>query len=132
MVHVTRPRVVVADDVDSVVTTVSTLLLKSFDVVRTASDGQEALEATLKLEPDLLLLDISMPVMSGIEVAQELGRRGNKTKIVFLTVHEDIDIMEKCLDAGGLGYVSKILMDADLISAMNEALNGRVFISRFP
>jgi DNA-binding NarL/FixJ family response regulator len=129
---VARPRVLVADDVDSVVTTVSTLLLKSFDVIRTASDGREALEATLKLEPDLVVLDISMPVMSGIEVAQELGRHGNKAKIVFLTVHEDIDIMEKCLGAGGLGYVSKVLMDADLIAAMNEALNGRVFISRFP
>jgi FixJ family two-component response regulator len=71
-----------------------------------------------------------MPSHEGIEVAQELGRRGNKAKIVFLTIHEDVDIAEKCRKAGGLGYV--MLMDTDLILVMNEALNSRIFISRFP
>jgi FixJ family two-component response regulator len=73
-----------------------------------------------------------MPSHEGIEVAQELGRRGNKAKIVFLTIHEDVDIAEKCRKAGGLGYVIKVLMDTDLILVMNEALNSRIFISRFP
>jgi DNA-binding NarL/FixJ family response regulator len=84
----------------------------------------------LKLQPDLVVLDISMPLMSGIEVAQELTRRSSKAKIVFLTVHEDADILKACLAAGGLAYVLKVFMEADLVPAMNEALAGHVFTSR--
>ena len=73
-----------------------------------------------------------MPGMSGIDVARELNRRGSAARIVFLTVHEDTDILETCLSAGGLGYVVKVFMDTDLIPAMKEALAGHVFISRFP
>ena len=71
-----------------------------------------------------------MPGMSGIEVAQELKRRGNNAKIVFLTVHEGSDTLAAALAAGGLGYVAKVLMDTDLIPAINEAFAGRVFVSR--
>ncbi len=124
-----RTRVIVADDLATVLTAVSALLRDSFDVVDLVSDGKAALEQTLKLKPDLLVLDISMPFMSGIEVARELKRRGNKTKIVFLTVHEDTDILATCLSAGGVAYVLKVLMDSDLIPAINEALEGRVFVS---
>jgi DNA-binding NarL/FixJ family response regulator len=124
--------VLVADDLAPVLSTVTALLRESFDVVETVADGQAALEATLKLEPDLVVLDISMPLMSGIEVAEELKRQGNKAKVVFLTVHEDQDILNTCRAAGGLGYVIKVLMDTDLVLAMNEALAGHVFTSRFP
>ena len=125
-------RVVVADDLESVLDDVVTLLRDSFNVVGTVSDGQTALAAILKLEPDLVVMDISMSGMTGIEVARELKYRGNKTRIVFLTVHEDSDIIATCLSVGALGYVSKALMDSDLIPAMNEALAGRVFVSRLP
>lgn len=128
----TRPRVVVAEDLSPVLTTVVTLLRESFDVVGMVSDGRAALEATLELEPDLVVLDISMPLMSGIEVAQELKKLGNKAKIVFLTVHEDTDILKTCHAAGGLGYVVKLLMDTDLVLAINEALSGHRFTSNFP
>jgi DNA-binding NarL/FixJ family response regulator len=128
----TRKRVLVADDLAPVLSTVSALLRESFDVVGTVCDGRAALEATLKLKPDLVVLDISMPVMSGIEVAEELTRQGNKAKIVFLTVHEDQDILNTCRAAGGLGYVIKVLMDTDLVPAMNEALAGHTFTSCFP
>jgi len=127
-----KTRVVVADDHSPVLTTVAALLRDSFDVVCSVSDGRAALEATLKLQPDLLVLDISMPAMSGIDVAHELRKRGNDTKIVFLTVHEDVDILATCVAAGGLGYVAKVLMETDLIPAMNEALAGREFVSHFP
>jgi DNA-binding NarL/FixJ family response regulator len=122
-------RVLVADDLDSVLDAVAALLRDSFDIVGMVSDGRTALEAILKLEPDLAVLDISMPGLSGIEVARELKSRGDRTKIVFLTVHEDSDIIATCLSVGALGYVSKALMDSDLIPAMNEALAGRVFVS---
>jgi DNA-binding NarL/FixJ family response regulator len=84
----------------------------------------------LDLEPDLVVLDISMPGMTGLEVATELKSRSSRTKIVFLTVHQDSEIMAACLAAGGLGYVLKELMNSDLIPAMNEALAGRLFVSR--
>jgi DNA-binding NarL/FixJ family response regulator len=95
-----------------------------------APDGRAALEGILKLKPDLAILDISMPEMSGIEVAIELKRQGNKAKVIFLTVHQDNDILQTCLAVGGQGYVLKVLMDTDLIPAMNEVLAGGVFISR--
>ena len=119
-----------ADDLPQVLSAVATLLRDSFDIVGTASDGQAALDAILTLKPDLAVMDISMPIMSGIEIARELKSRANKTKIVFLTVHEDSDIIATCLSAGALGYVVKEVMNGDLILAMNEALAGRVFVSR--
>src|SRR5579863_4249387 len=124
-------RVVLADDLAQVLSAVAALLKEKFEIVAMVTDGQAALDATLALAPDLVVLDISMPGMSGIEVARELKKRGNKAKIVFLTVHEDTDILATCLAAGGLGYVVKVLMETDLIPAMNEALAGREFISRF-
>jgi DNA-binding NarL/FixJ family response regulator len=128
----TGRRVVLADDLTLMLSTAAQLLGRSFEIVGMVSDGVSALEAILALDPDLAVLDISMPGMSGIEVARELTQRGTKTKIVFLTVHEDADILATCLSAGGLGYVVKVLMETDLIQAMNEALAGREFISRFP
>jgi DNA-binding NarL/FixJ family response regulator len=125
----TRRRVLIVDDFTPMLSAVDALLRESFDVVGLESDGQAALESTLKLSPDLVVLDISMPGMSGIEVAKELKSRGNNAKILFLTVRDDSDILASALAAGGLGYVAKVLMDSDLIPAMNEALAGRVFIS---
>jgi DNA-binding NarL/FixJ family response regulator len=124
-------RVIVADDLALVLSAVSVLLRESFDVVAMVSDGVAALEAILKLEPELAVLDISMPGMSGIDVAREVKRHATKTKIVFLTVHEDADILAMCLSVGGLGYVVKVCMNNDLIPAINAALGGRVFVSRF-
>ncbi|HUO33538.1 MAG TPA: response regulator transcription factor [Candidatus Acidoferrum sp.] len=127
-----RTRVVIADDLAPVLSAVAELLRNSFEIVGMASDGRAALEMILKLEPDLAVLDVTMPAMSGIEVAEELKNRGNKAKVVFLTVHEDVDILKACQVAGGLGYVVKLLMDSDLIVAANEVLAGRTFTSRFP
>ncbi|MGB9242822.1 MAG: response regulator transcription factor [Candidatus Acidiferrales bacterium] len=128
----TRSRVVLADDLAPVLMEVAALLKQSFDVVGMASDGRGALETTLRLKPDLVVLDISMPGLSGIEVARELRKHGSGAKVVFLTVHEDRTILEACQAAGGLGYVIKVLMETDLIPAMKEALADRNFTSSFP
>ena len=120
-----------ADDHARILKAVSALLAKSFDVVDLVADGRAALQAALKRDPDLIVLDVSMPGMSGIEVARELRRRHNRAKIVFLTVHEDAEILASCLAAGGLGYVVKELMGSDLVPAINEALAGREFVSQF-
>jgi DNA-binding NarL/FixJ family response regulator len=128
---IARKRVLVADDNRSVLDLVASLLSRSFDVVALVSDGQAALDATLEFKPDLAVLDISMPRMSGIEVARELRTRNSTAKVVFLTVHKDAEILAACLAAGGRGYVVKELMGSDLISAVSEALADRVFVSRF-
>jgi DNA-binding NarL/FixJ family response regulator len=130
--RMTRARVVVADDLAPVLSAVAGILRESFDVVGVASDGRAALEKTQKLNPDLVVLDISMPGISGIEVARELKQNGHEARIVFLTVHEDSDILKACQAAGGLGYVSKASMDTDLIPALNAALAGHIFTSHFP
>ncbi|MFY9733442.1 MAG: response regulator transcription factor [Candidatus Acidiferrales bacterium] len=125
----TLKRVLLADDLPPVLTAVMALLGASFDIVATVSDGQSALDAILELEPDVAVLDISMPGKNGLEVARELKNHASMTKIVFLTVHEDSDIIAASLSAGALGYVFKGLMDSDLIPAMNDALAGHVFVS---
>ena len=124
-------RVILADDVAQVLSAVSALLKEKFEIVAMVTDGQAAFDATLALAPDIVVLDISMPGLSGIDVARELKKRGNRAKIVFLTVHEDADILATCLAVGGLGYVVKVLMETDLVAAMHDALADRPFVSRF-
>jgi len=131
MTPIKRKRVVVADDLATVLGEAAGLLRESFEVVGMFSDGRAALEGVIALEPDLVVLDISMPEMTGIEVAEELTRRAHKIRVIFLTVHEDMDILKTCQAAGGLGYVIKLHMNSDLVPAMNEALAGRTFTSRF-
>lgn len=126
-----RKRVVVADDLPPMLNAVGALLRPFFDVVGMASDGRAALETTLRLKPDLVIMDVTMPGMSGIQAAKELTRRHSRAKIVFLTIHEDADILKACQAAGGLGYVAKVSMETDLLPAINEALAGHIFTSRF-
>jgi CheY-like chemotaxis protein len=125
-------RVLLADSLTPVLTTASALLQGSFDIVGTAANGQAAIDATLQLEPDLAVLDISLPGKNGLEVARELKTRASKTKIIFLTVHEDTDIIAACFSAGAMGYVVKALMDSDLMLALRDALMGRLFVSHVP
>ncbi len=127
----TKRRVLVADDHTQALTAVSALLGLPYDVIALVADGRAALEKTLSLKPDLVVLDVSMPGTNGIEVANELKRSTSPVKSVFLTAHEEPDILANCFAAGALGYVVKTLMDKDLIPAIEEALAGRIFVSRF-
>ena len=86
-----RIRVLLADDHEAMLDRVGRLLATEYDVVGTVTDGQQALDAAMELEPDVLVLDISMPVMNGIETARRLKEAGSETRIVFLTVHDDPD-----------------------------------------
>jgi DNA-binding NarL/FixJ family response regulator len=127
----TQMRIIVADDVAPMLSMIADILGESFGILALVRDGRAALDAVLELEPDLIVLDMWMPGMTGLEVARRLHERRHKTKIVFLTLHEDAEIMAACLAAGALGYVAKILMHTDLIPAIHEALAGRVFVSSF-
>jgi DNA-binding NarL/FixJ family response regulator len=125
-------RILVADDHAEVLDTVVPMLEAHFTVVGTASDGRAAVEAENRLHPDVVVLDISMPVMSGILVAEQIRKSGSKVTVVFLTVHQDSDILAAAKHAGGLAYVVKARLGKDLVFAIKEALEGREFVSPFP
>jgi DNA-binding NarL/FixJ family response regulator len=124
-----RIRVLLADDHEAMLDRVADLLADECDVIGTAIDGRQALEAAMELKPDVLVLDISMPVMNGIETADRLRQAGAKTRIVFLTVHDDPDYAREALKAGALGYVIKPRIASDLVAAINEVHAGRSFVS---
>ena len=124
-----RIRVLLADDHEAMLDRVARLLEAECNVVGTATDGQQALEAAQDLKPDVLVLDISMPVMNGIETAHRLKEAGAEARIVFLTVHDDPDFAKEALEAGALGYVIKSRIASDLMIAINEVCAGRSFVS---
>jgi CheY-like chemotaxis protein len=126
---VTTPRVFLADDQEEMLQTVAQVLEGQFKVVGTAEDGERVFELAPTLSPDVLVLDISMPVMDGIEVALRLRNQDSKAKVVFLTVHEDTDFVEAAMSAGALGYVLKVRLDTDLVPAIWKALEGNTFVS---
>lgn len=122
-------RVVAADDNRQVREKIVQLLKVDFDVIGTAADGKAAFELVIVLEPEVVVLDISMPVMSGIEAAAEITKRNSKTKIVFLTVHDDSDFVKAALAVGASAYVVKSQMATDLRAAILAANEGKKFIS---
>ncbi len=124
-----RIRVLLADDHEAMLDRVARLLATECKVVGTATDGQQALEAAQDLKPDVLVLDISMPVMNGIETAHRLREAGVEARIVFLTVHDDPDYAREALEAGALGYVIKPRIASDLVAAIRAVYAGRSFVS---
>ena len=124
-----RARILLADDHIEMRDRIKRLLDGEFDVLDAVEDGRAFLEAASKLKPDLCLLDISMPVLDGIETAIRLKQSEPTAKIVFLTIHEGIDFVQAAFETGALGYVVKRRMMSDLRPAINEALAGRTFIS---
>jgi DNA-binding NarL/FixJ family response regulator len=126
------PRVLLADDLPEVHEKLIQLLRHDFDIVGSAHDGEQAIEAAKTLNPDLLILDISMPLLNGIQVASRLRETNCKAKVIFLTIHEDQDYVEAAFSMGALGCVLKPRFTTDLIPAIEEALRGRRFTSEFP
>ncbi len=98
-------------------------------VVGAVGDGRELLAEAERLHPDVIVLDITMPRLDGIEAARQLWRAHRSVRLVFLTVHEDADFAQAALDAGGLGYVVKARLASDLLPAVRAALADRCFIS---
>jgi DNA-binding NarL/FixJ family response regulator len=121
----------VADDSQGIRERVIKLLEGHFDVVGFAENGHQAIAAALALVPDLVVLDISMPGLNGIEVASRLRDLGCTGKIVFLTVHEDPDYLKAAFLAGARGYVYKSRVATELIPALQAALAGKELSSPF-
>ena len=124
-----KPKLLVAEDHLAMRTKVASLLNDGFDVVAFVGDGNSAVEAANKLMPEVLVLDVSMPILNGPDVARRLKAQGCKAKIVFLSVATDVDQINSCFAAGGDAYVSKLRMATDLSCAITEVLAGRTFVS---
>jgi DNA-binding NarL/FixJ family response regulator len=99
------------------------------DIAGAVCDGQAALDAAVKLCPDVVVLDISMPILNGIEAAKRLRQSNPDAKIVFLTAAKDPDICRAALETGAFGYVLKQRLATDLIPALKQAAGGRCFVS---
>jgi len=104
-------------------------LLQHYEIVGKAKDGLELIECVARLRPDVLVTDISMPGVSGIEVLRRLRSQAIHIPAVILTVHEDEELLEASLSHGAFGFVLKSRIDRDLVAAIQEALEGRVYIS---
>src|SRR5206468_4005178 len=114
----------IADDLRDMREKAARLLLGQFDVVGQVENGAQAVVAAELLKPGLVVLDISMPVLNGIQAADRLRTSGCRGRVVFLSVYEDPDYMEAAFAVGAFAYVLKSRMATDLIPALNEALRG--------
>jgi len=122
-------RILLADDEPAVIRAVTQLLDGKFEIVATVDNGQSLIEDASRLDPDLIVLDISMPMMNGIEATRHLKKVGSRAKVIFVTVHEDRDFIEAAFSAGALGYVLKPRLATDLLPAIREVLQDHTFVS---
>jgi DNA-binding NarL/FixJ family response regulator len=124
-----RPRVLLADDHRVVAEGLRGLLEPCFDVVGIVSDGRELVATAKKLDPDVVVLDISMPSLNGIEAAHQLRRTNARAKLIFLTMHREATYAALAMEAGASGFVLKHSATAELVTAIQEALNGGTYIT---
>jgi DNA-binding NarL/FixJ family response regulator len=124
-----RTKVLLADDHAIVAEGLATLLKGHFDLVGTVSNGNELIEAARKLRPDVIVADIAMPVLSGLEALRQLKAARSAAKVIFLTMHADAQLATEAFRAGASGYVLKLSAGEELISAIHEVLHGRTYLT---
>jgi DNA-binding NarL/FixJ family response regulator len=122
-------RVLLVDDSEAMLARATAVLSPSCVIVGAVKDGTAAINAAKALLPDVIVLDISMPGMTGLEVAASLREEGLTAAVVFLTVHDDEEFVIAARQAGGTGYVVKLRLASDLKLAVQEARAGRSFVS---
>jgi DNA-binding NarL/FixJ family response regulator len=124
-----KVRILLADDQPMIYGAVASLLKPTYEIVACVGDGRALIRAAMRMKPEVIVTDISMPVLNGIEAANKLRDSGSTSRIIFLTIHQDLDYIKACFAAGALAYVSKPRMSTDLLSAIQEALVGHRFVS---
>ena len=125
----TKARVILADDHRMVTEGLRGVIETEFELVGIVEDGQALLEAVQRQRPDLVVLDVSMPGLNGIDAAAQLRKNDPNLKIVFLTMHRDVLYVKRAFENGASGYVLKQSAPAELITAMREALQGRTYVT---
>ncbi len=125
-----KTRILLADDLPAMRDKVASLLGRTYEIVGSVTDGQAAIDAAVEQNPDVILMDISMPGIDGIEAAGRLIRMHTDAKIIFLTVHEDPEFLKAALATGAAGYVVMSRIATDLIPAIRAAVAQHRFVSR--
>jgi DNA-binding NarL/FixJ family response regulator len=124
-----KPRVLLADDHQILAEGLRGLLEPEFEVVGVVADGRELVAAARKQRPDVIVADITMPALNGIDAAVQLRDAGVETKVVFLTMHRDVAYARRAVEAGAAGFVLKHSAAAELVSAVREALRGGTYVT---
>ena len=124
-----RPRVLLADDHSAFLERTAALLKPQFEIVGTVADGTALVSEALRLRPDVIVTDITMHGLTGIDAAHRLRQSASSARIVFLTIHSEEQFVEACRAEGALGYVVKTYMKAHLIPAIQAALTGAAYVS---
>ncbi len=124
-----RPRIFLADDHAEFLRAEVALLQPHFDLVGTANDGISMVSEVQRLNPDIVVADVTMPGMNGIDAVHELVKSGSTAKFLFLTIHSGEEFVKACFDQGARGFVAKPRMKAHLIPAIHAVLDGRQYVS---
>jgi DNA-binding NarL/FixJ family response regulator len=124
-----RARLLLADDHTLLLEGIRLMLEPEFELVGSVEDGQALLTAAKALKPDVILLDISMPVLNGIDAAHQLHKILPSAKLIFLTMHADADYVTEAFRAGAAGYLLKRSAASELLTAIREVLNGNHYVS---
>jgi DNA-binding NarL/FixJ family response regulator len=126
---VQHPRIIIADDHKMVAELFREVLSPEFDVVAMVSDGQELVIAAARLKPDVVLADISMPVLNGLDAGQQVKEVSPTTKIIIVTMNPDPEVAAEAFHRGMSGYVVKTCDSSELINAIKDVLRGRTYLS---
>jgi DNA-binding NarL/FixJ family response regulator len=124
-----KPRILIADDHQILAEGLRSLLDPEFEVVGVVADGRELVAAAKKHRPDVIVADITMPSLNGIDAAVQLRDLGVTAKVVFLTMHRDVAYARRALDAGAAGFVLKHSAATELVTAVREALRGQTYVT---
>ena len=124
-----RPRLLLADDHSLVIAGFRKLLEPEFEVVATVDDGRALVSRAVELEPDVVLLDISMPLLNGIEAARQIRKLRPNIKLIFVTMHSDPNYAAEALRVGACGYVLKSSAASELSAALRAALEGGTYVT---
>jgi len=129
MISPQRPRVLLADDHLMVAEALKSLLAPEFDLVGVVEDGRAMVEAAGRLRPDVIVADVTMPQLNGIDALVQLRQHGDPVPVVFLTMHRDASFARRALDAGASGFVLKHSAPAELVTAIRAALAGQTYLT---
>jgi DNA-binding NarL/FixJ family response regulator len=124
-----KPRVLLADDHRLVAEGLKSLLSADFELVGLVEDGRALLEAARTLRPDVIVADITMPLLNGIEALVQLKQDNKQVRVVFLTMHLEAAYARRALEAGASGYVLKHSAPTELIAAVRAALDGKTYLT---
>jgi DNA-binding NarL/FixJ family response regulator len=123
------PRVILADDHSLVAEALRQLITAHFDVVATVPDGHALVASVLSLKPDIVIVDIAMPLLNGLEAFRQLKPKLPNLKFVFLTMNEDPELAAEAMKLGGCGYLLKKSAASELLQAMRDALHGKCYVT---